>query len=318
MKVFKVAVCIFISAFSVRWSEASVASITEPNVKWMKSNVIVCFGNKEHWKISRVWENSLTYKKIPKEDEGIEFTKDQKDLIQRAITTNYNSDETGIFYSGWLDCAQNPKADVYILRTHKPDYAPHGVASIGQQSAFVCQDRNGTQVCSRQRDSSITGKDFVLIDTYKTMPKLDLDNRMKGTALHEFGHLSGLRHEHARYEFAKNDFNCIESDLLNPNSHSREPEGATALLYSRYDANSIMNYCFNEMIGMKVGLKFFVKYNEYMPLELHDKSLYETKITPMGVQYSLKVALSTLDKHALKCMYIYQGQEFWKKCHENY
>ena len=77
---------------------------------------------------------------------------------------------------------------------------------------------------------------------YCSATKIDFESCVKGLALHEFGHVLALRHEHARPEAAF-DANCKVARSVD--LADKETLGETAESKTRaYDPNSIMNYCF--------------------------------------------------------------------------
>ena len=59
-------------------------------------------------------------------------------------------------------------------------------------------------------------------------------------ALHEFGHVAGLRHEHARA-----DSTCKKSDELIEEEQMKSEEFSAS---AAYDPNSIMNYCYRDIV----------------------------------------------------------------------
>jgi hypothetical protein len=296
----------------------SKASLTEPITKWSKNNLSVCFGGPREWGKSRVWDKyGLRFSETPRNDEAIEFTQDEKNLIISAVNSNFTHKNTGLHFTGWSDCRDNGTYDIYIFRIHNEKFS--GQATIGFKSESVF-DRSFSHYI---RNPSILRKEYVLLNTDISSHNIKISRHefLAQTALHEFGHVAGLRHEEARFDHAKIDPNCMKTgDLAYPEAfqYMIEKEGSSSKSFSVYDPNSIMSGCFLNTLRRFTGLSFSYPQNEVSPINLQDKSLFETQVIGNNFQAKIKISLSSLDKHSLKCLYVYDEKEFKDNCHEEF
>lgn len=307
---------------------ASPFSISEPITKWKKKEVKVCFATKLDWSQSRI-SRPQGLGPITKTDEGLPFTLEQKDLIKNIVTTNYTKTETGISFIGFDDCEKTPEADVYVFRMdHRATL--YGKANIGQSSLYRKVD---DKVVFYRLNNNL-GKEYVLLNTFddnqvtnpqatvtaanqKRKRKTTHDEQLQLTTLHEFGHIAGLRHEHARIEDAENDFNC-QTTFKSPDK-LKEKEAATTKAFGVYDPNSIMSYCFLRKVNQQIGTSFVLREQGDMPINLTDETLYtKTKVGTDVYKYEIKIGLSAMDKHTLRCLYAYGKAEFADKCHPDF
>jgi len=294
------------------------ASLTEPITKWSKNNLSVCFGGPREWGKSRVWDKyGLRFSETPRNDEAIEFTQDEKNLIISAVNSNFTGENTGIHFTGWSDCRDNETYDIYIFRIHNEKV--HGQATIGFKSESVF----GRSFSHYIRNPEISRKEYVLLNTDISNYNIKISRHefLAQTALHEFGHVAGLRHEEARFDHAKIDPNCLKTgDLAYPEAYQFmiEKEGSSSKSFSGYDPNSIMSHCFLNTLRRFTGLAFSYPQNEVSPINLQDKTLIETQVVGNTIQAKIKISLSSLDKHSLKCLYVYGEEEFKDNCHEGF
>lgn len=207
------------------------ASVGEPQTRWIKKNVSVCWANGHDWKkssILKLGQPGLSDKDFSS------FNKDQKEWIKEIISSQYTLGTTGIHYSGWQNCAQTPNADLFVIRAHTPSMAS-GMSTIGHNGKPHCIEDE--TICDYRR-SSMRKKAFVTLNTYKDDKVLGDKETMKLLALHEFGHASGLRHENIRIEEASKDPKCVIAriPLIEEEDHS-------TTRYGDYDNVSVMSYC---------------------------------------------------------------------------
>lgn len=250
-----------------------------------------------------------------------------KEAIKSLIQKEYNSQRIGVEFTGWKDCGDEAKADVIIFTTHDSPHEslndfimgelPYGQATIGEAG-----DYNSKREVFFKPANHL--KPFVFIRMVDASEgfKISPLKALKLTALHEFGHLLGLRHEHARDE-AKNDPNCSTTETYKT-KYSESLDKSTAF-YGVYDPNSIMNYCHLRMLKKKVGLKFTVKNNFSITDFFNVTPFYPAKavnfVDPMLVSksefkmlgetftdYSIKIGISKGDLHSLRCMYHFYDQ----------
>jgi len=233
---------------------ASPDSIAEPLVKWSKPEVRVC------------WYAG---------DRG--FTEEEKQAVQKIVQQEYTPKKTGIYFTGWKNCADIMWDNYDVSLLEDTDDKPYKIAFDGQSSAI---GENGilekeTRWSSRQ--SKMVDHEFYRTKDTSKLPNVYLVAQRKAqfkisylvdlerTALHELGHIAGLRHEHARPE-AQLDPHCKGVSLT-------EKEIDTTDRYGEYDNHSIMNYCW----------KYYLEDNGGPEAE---------------------IGLSDGDRHTLQCLYL--------------
>ena len=289
----------------------SYASITEPHVKWEKNNITVCWGDKEHFRETYLSREDKPYKMAT--DDFLPYTSYQKNIIQTAVNTEYTPERTGIHFTGWKDCHESlSESDVVLLRVEKTHY-PEGSASLANGVA----ERNynaSYPIAIRKNHSRL--KRYVLLKTYRDpviLKKVSDDESLIITTIHEFGHIGGLRHEHADQDQYRNDPNCKRQGY-----RSGDFISSTSRRTSSYDTNSIMSYCFMLHRARKVtGLDFKAR-NQFSKLYLEDETLFTSEKAGLRKHFKVRIGLSKKDIHALKCLYVYDDVLQKKVCHRNY
>ena len=155
---------------------------------------------------------------------------------KRIVSEEFTKERTGIYFTGWKPCSQSKRVDIIIMKSSKKYHsitAYPGRASLGSDGL-----RSTTGYFSKG-----TKRSAIALATFS-----------RENILHEFGHLTGLRHEHIHPE-AKTDLNCLKlgKRIIKPRkqqrkSKSRDQVLATTLIFSEYDSESIMNYCYIEKL----------------------------------------------------------------------
>lgn len=295
-------------------AHAGVLNLVEPKIAWKKSDVDVCFADKTHLDKSDIQDDLDT--KI-KAASVASFGEDHKRLIRRLIKRQFTPDRTGISFSGWKDCQDAPESDVYLYLIKDKNQKLSGQASLGD-SGYGISVSDGA---FKKRKELVVKRDhhkkayLVLNLAYLGSESLSALEEMKMTALHEFGHLAGLAHEHNDSdEKGKkySDFNCDSSGYK-----PTEVVTDSSLKFSIYDKNSIMNYCYMALLT-KTGLNFTVLSNAKNRISFEDPSLYKSTDNTDGTKYDVKLRLSQGDLHALKCLYVYDAATKNQICKSNY
>lgn len=141
-----------------------------------------------------------------------------KKRVEKWVTEEYTEEKTGIFFSGWKDCEESPEAEVIIF--------------YNKNSAILTALFGGLHGLAGEfgplRPGTIEGYPAALNSV-----SISKSGMNKGTALHEFGHVAGLAHEHNHPDADENGKKCEEI----------EPYFRTIFEYEPYDAESIMSYC---------------------------------------------------------------------------
>lgn len=163
-------------------------------------------------------------------------------LVQTAIEQSWaRQDVSLVRFSGWGWCPSGTFSGVRISLSSTWDKAPitHG---LGKEVLNIHPATNMRGVTLDFRlITQINGKSNLqrCADNGK-----NLDQCIKFTAVHEFGHVLGLSHEHNRPD----DPDVIPNGFCHTNdSTSNNVMGNT--LFTDYDPNSIMNYCRQQYWG---------------------------------------------------------------------
>lgn len=185
------------------------------------------------------------------------FTDVQKAWIRAAISSNFSPSATGISFTGFADCdANGARWDVQVSKIVDPAESNNAsFQAVKTKSAVPVGEGLGQGVYESRSDKIVSvralrpgegGASLVRLelDAYCGHPKIKVSREIcaKGLALHEFGHVAGLPHEHARKE-AANDPHCRLGLSVDP--AAREASGQSVRNFGLpYDPKSIMNYCF--------------------------------------------------------------------------
>ena len=225
-----------------------------------------------------------------------------KQLIKDSIQNEYNLSQTGISFIGWKSCKEDPNADA-ILIVANSDEQPLGRASVGRSETY----RNEVSYDLENFPLPHDAKTFVLLNLMKAYDSVVIyEEELKYSAIHEFGHLAGLRHENISSD-AERDPNCTENEI--------GPEIAMDNIkqLTPYDPSSIMNYCLYNFIR-KSGLDFRVDHfgnvlNDFnalnFPFEkfaVYDDELIFRKVGDF--RYQARFGLSKNDIEGLRCIYL--------------
>ncbi len=187
-------------------AEASGLSVVEPASAWPKRTIRVC------------WSEEASPR---------HFGENPRRAVQEIIQQEYTLARTGIEFVGWESCATLPEgvADVKIRQSTKNMggfFRIWGMASIG-----------------KGREDSKPHLYLFYDENLAPEYKMDPLEHLQMIALHEFGHLAGLRHEHIRDEaLGMEDAKCLTG----------EKADSSVSTVGDYDRNSIMNYCWNHHI----------------------------------------------------------------------
>jgi hypothetical protein len=232
---------------------------------------------------------------------------EQKQLIKDSIQNEYNLLQTGISFTGWHSCKEDPNAEAILIVVNS-DEQPLGRASVGRSEVYRNEVSYDLETFPLPHDA----KTFVLLNLRKAYDSVVSDEEeLKYSAIHEFGHLAGLRHENISPD-AEKDPNCTEDDI--------GPESAMDNIkpLTPYDPSSIMNYCLYNFIR-KSGLDFRVDdfgnvLNDlnaliftFEKLAVYDDELIFRKVSDF--RYQARFGLSKNDIEGLRCIYLNQGCE---------
>lgn len=274
---------------------AAVAAIGEPISYWKKQEIKVCWQNKNELSPGLFTKNQWS-KLAAASKELKEMPLAKKQFIKKTIQAEFSKTRTGVHFTGWKSCEQDPNVDTILIIVNS-DQLPLGRSSVGRSEVY----ENEAQLLPIEK------KTFVLLNLSPAVGSvLSADAELTYSAIHEFGHLAGLRHENISTE-ASNDPNCSESEI------GPEVSQDSIAYLSSYDSSSIMNYCLYNFIG-NAGLKFRTDISgnvltatkailfPYKNLEILTDELVIQKIYPF--HYKAKLTLSKKDLHGLRCIYL--------------
>jgi len=242
----------------------------------------------------------------------------EKANIQATIEREYNDRGTGIRFTGWKDCADDAAAQAYIFTGTN---AVSAIGINGQSSIGECSDYGGLYTFPFSfesgyfREKGQRAAVFLKLHRAGTK-KVSLWEADALTALHEFGHLAGLRHEHIRRE-NKSDPNC----KLTGDDWMTETPHETTKYIGLYAPQSVMNYCWIHLVRDSRGKQFLVSdtpaaWPEVMlgarvlpsQVSFTDATVVSSQPTSYqslrGRLYTAKIALSANDVRSLRCLYL--------------
>lgn len=188
---------------SMAFSTAKAGVYLNSNL-WPMHSLTACFGEKED--TPRFTENGRKLR-IQK------WKLEEQESIRAWITEAYNFESTGIYFTGWRDCAETVDPDVIIFIHSRP--------LIDFFSGF-----SGTV--------NKVGYHPGLVEGYPSAGNFVALARKisKGVAIHEFGHILGLAHEHNHPDAE------VDCEFNSPFKERHE-----LLSYTEYDPDSVMSYC---------------------------------------------------------------------------
>ncbi len=208
---------------------STFAGIIEPRVIWDKRSITTCFYDNE----AQLSLTRLKNKKETKKDYDFIpriLSRRERRKVQETIEANFSRERTGIHFVGWKKCSQESNPDLIVLEAKgkipfltRPSF--NGRAVIGEEG-MLTQDHGGNHGFFQKSG---------------LVSHVALYTQNRGTVVHEFGHVAGLRHEHVN-KASKTDPNC-QNFAVTLDFDNLEPAYATAEFVTDYDPQSIMNYC---------------------------------------------------------------------------
>lgn len=325
---FRVVVLLCIGYLTAR---SAVSGVIHADFKWNKTQLTVCFAKAKQRKLSRLY--AVAKASFQRRPSLISFRAEEKRAIAEAITREYTPERTLIHFTGWEDCDAQKPADVWIYLSSPDGDMLDSAASIGMDSWLVGLQRlkgpeNEPEKYALIREKRPGQKPAYVLLNRPGDRGLRLDPRetLQLHAIHEFGHIAGLVHEHNLPD-ADRDPNCH----LTRTGQSPYLE-ATATLSSSYDPNSVMSYCFATLLREVSGLRFSTVGRASESIEdgtspvfyypkpnVVDPGLIEEKtVLPARTEYRLRIGLSRGDIHALRCLYASPADYDLSRCRASF
>ena len=259
--------------FVISFLPTAFGGAFEPGARWDQNEVRVC------------WLDSAEFTKNPDLlDDSLYFNENRlfhsaelSDVIEKKINAELTPEKTGIHFTGFEKCripAQGgrPDADAVLAleSVDSFDEIIEGGTSIGM--SVIDLFRGEIMRRDPEEDAGLPSL-VIQIPSEKiySSKSIGYHEAISLTALHEFGHLAGLHHEHSAYrDEALRDPYCASSPFADDlkkgpdQAFSLVPKKYIENLYelkgavrSGYDSKSIMNYCHTRnlfALGGKIGL----------------------------------------------------------------
>jgi hypothetical protein len=254
------------------WTWAGELSVAEPASIWNRRTIRVC------------WSEAASPQ---------HFGQAPRKAVQETIQEEFTRERTGIEFTGWQSC-QNLTRNEYDVVIHQSTVNRGGFFRIWGQASIG------------PGDGKLPPHVYLFFDEHLA-PRFRMDplEHLRMIALHEFGHLAGLRHEHLRAEArALEDPSCLTGEV----------EDEEVRYFGEYDRNSIMNYCWNQHLRVH-GTR--VKFTLPEPLrsrslgDLSTRSRYQDPTVveatlhadARSIELEFKIGLSRGDVATLRSLY---------------
>ena len=334
------------SAFSV---------VVEKENTWSKKDIVVCWieAKQELVDLRRDLEQidpSLSDLSLLEELDFKFVGRETQQEIENTVKIQYKKEVVGIQYIGWKPCAQTPKFDVAIV----PLLSITGFKKIkdeaerGYYRQKIHRGYRGRSGIGEQKDRV----DFVLFNFMRedSIPS-------KTVYIHEFGHKSGLHHEH-RIESLHDSYCEIMAGYPNRGKrifitdHRLSTDSSGDIEFSSlHDPLSVMNYCYqfilddynyfrdyraevepiegdlakienekNKKAGIPLPQRWtFEDYERFYKQALNTQPEFTKQFgEQVEKRKKLEPQLSKGDIHALKCLYVYNDSQKEKVCHKDF
>ncbi len=272
---------------------------------WPSSDVKVCWVTPDFYS-----QRSQEFFYGPGKNQQVFSSSQLQELIQKEINSQFKKEITGIHFTGWKPCewVRDPDstyrmkvdADAAILLVSKEATSMFdvmgGSSNVGKE--IFHQRQTPTLRLEIPKGAAVELNAHPMISGQ--LQRVTQQEYLKMLVLHEFGHLSGLLHEHASHE----------SDLLeDPHCNAAgvnelDLEGPFYDNYKQvtpYDVQSIMSYC-QVFQQSAIGLHFFATpHSELQNSITHDsyRSIYQVLSDQSDSLFGAMPYLTRLQDQAL-------------------
>lgn len=297
-------------------SFAQNKNYAEPNVKWTKKQVSVCWGKYQDRFLGMQKFDSLP------SNPGVylEYTAAEKLTLKALVNKEFTKEKTGLEFVGWTECSATLDPDVTFFKINDPFARYAGKATIGESGFSVSEVFQGKLRSTYQKKKASVRNYHVINTDGIGYPALPYAPDLRLVFLHEIGHTSGLRHEHIDPQaksslfFPASDQNCVKTGIS-----SSEIPGDSTRQFGVYDSNSVMNYCYIFLLE-KIGLEYstLTPAAPGIQLNLVDPAVISSSQSMGKKNYKIRIGLSSGDQHALKCMYQFDAKTVLAKCHNKF
>ena len=185
--------------------------------RWTIPEINVCFA-----------EKGTEYHKAEFNGAKRDWKQKEKELVQRVLEEEFTAATTGYTFVGFQDCRMSEKINVVI-----------GVrAGLSLQSIAGVKGTATVGMIHKDITSYSDAQGAVLLSPMGIS---------KTTIIHEFGHILGLMHEHDH----------PSSPTMQESAcpyYQGSVETRRNIIYTDFDINSVMNYCYIFVKGRGTGL----------------------------------------------------------------
>ena len=173
---------------------------------WNKKEIVTCFAPAE--KVPRKINNPTPMKVR-------DWSPENREKVERWANEEFSPERTGIYFTGFKDCAETPEADLIFFYNKTTRF------SLFMEGGF-----SGSAIGLGPKPGSVDGYPHA-----KTLVAISSPTLNKEVLIHELGHVVGLAHEHNHPQASRKDCKMVW------------PHRNPFLEYTEYDAKSIMSYC---------------------------------------------------------------------------
>ncbi len=233
-----------------------------PFIVTISLNASMIVVNKFKWEFSTVKVCWLAKGRLPEPK-----LKNFRDVVRQSVVDNFMKEEVGIEFVGWENCQPGNDSQVQITLEAGLGRKFFVGGSVDKVGRFDLSTTGGNIEMSSLRFQYFLGRTILFTS--------EKENQIiSNLAVHEFGHIAGLDHEHEPVP-----------------GRERPVDPDKFIRVSVKDPYSVMDYANMPDFNSNDGLIF---------------------------NSSIQINLSELDKHGLRCLYLYSADLVKTLCQPNY
>lgn len=179
---------------------------------WSEREISVCFApGEEGERIDKYGGYALRVK---------DWTPDQKTWMEKWVKEEFTPERTGIHFVGFRDCHELPGAEVVLFKSKTGGLSNIMTTILGGVVGWA-----GLGAHTYNVEGFPAAKNYVVLRS---------SGIKKAFAIHEFGHVVGLGHEHEHPQAVAFNKKC---------QSVTKPARDSIYVYTEFDSESIMSYC---------------------------------------------------------------------------